>query len=97
MAAPVMPPCYGFGGIMKDTEYTQNVICPYCGYEDRDSWEIDFGESLEGETEIFCGNCGKEFTASRTATIYYHSFKRNHNTVINSDKATISPDRSTKV
>ena len=21
-------------------EYTQNITCPYCGYEDIDSWEV---------------------------------------------------------
>ena len=31
-----------------NTIRTQNVTCPYCGYEDKDSWEIEFGVNEQG-------------------------------------------------
>lgn len=40
----------------EDTEYTANIICPYCGYVDPDSWEYG-EESGEGD----CPDCGKAF------------------------------------
>lgn len=50
-----------------DHEYTDNLICPYCGYEDQDSWELS--ESSDNYT---CGDCSKNFTynssVSRTFT-----------------------------
>jgi DNA-directed RNA polymerase subunit RPC12/RpoP len=55
-----------------DTSYTENIICPYCGYEDHDSWEQgDGAEDFEGE----CGECGKTFSASRHITIRYSTQK----------------------
>lgn len=47
-------------------EYTKNIVCPYCGYEEHDSWEFQ-GEC--GETE--CGECGKIFIWSRNVEIDY--------------------------
>lgn len=35
-----------------DHEYTRNIVCPKCGYEDTDSWEI---EGNDGEIECDCG------------------------------------------
>jgi transcription elongation factor Elf1 len=56
-------------------EYTRNIVCPYCGYEDLDSWEVDSGEEDLGIIE--CGVCGKEFLASRVIDITYCTEKLN--------------------
>ena len=53
-----------------DTEYTDNVICPYCGYEDRDSWE--YGQD---DFETKCSSCGKEMSVTRNISISYSSWK----------------------
>lgn len=39
----------------KDCEFTDEIICPHCGFESTDSWEIS-NSSL-----IHCGACSKEF------------------------------------
>lgn len=46
------------------TADTGNPVCPWCGHEERDAWEIDFGtgENAEG---IDCGSCGREFDIHR--------------------------------
>jgi transcription elongation factor Elf1 len=56
-----------------DTEYTDFITCPYCGYVECDSWDIDFDN---GEcTEIECGICGKEMFVERTMSINYTTRK----------------------
>ena len=59
-----------------DTDYTPNVVCPHCGYVDEDSWEIDFGDSGDAETEIDCANCDESFIACRMVTVDYSSRKK---------------------
>ena len=46
-------------------EYTDEVVCPHCGYEHTDSW--DRPDSDEDE----CGECGKPFQYSRSTTVKY--------------------------
>jgi len=58
------------GGQEIDTSWTDLVTCPYCGYEDRDSWDHEFGD---GQLEIECEECQKKFTAVRYVVIYYSS------------------------
>lgn len=58
-----------------DTDYTDDIICPYCGHKDRDSWEVDFG-GMEGDTDVNCGACGEEFHASRSVSVSYSSWKK---------------------
>jgi ribosomal protein L37AE/L43A len=41
---------------MIDHEYTREPVCPYCGKEQMDSFEMP----EDGSTE--CGECGKGFT-----------------------------------
>lgn len=60
---------------MIETDHTTNVICPYCGYEHRDSWEIDFGAGMEGDTEMECNRCDETFIASRCVTVTYSTCK----------------------
>jgi transcription elongation factor Elf1 len=56
------------------TDYTRDIVCPHCGHEDRDSWEVGRGEEGDlGEQE--CGSCEKPFTAQRHVSITYSSEK----------------------
>jgi len=54
------------------TEYTDNAVCPFCGYVERDSWEIGDGE---GETEHTCGRCDKAYGVSRHMQISYTTYR----------------------
>lgn len=49
-----------------DTEYTNNIICPYCGNEDTESYEY---HNNDGETN--CNYCGEEFYYRRDIEITY--------------------------
>lgn len=59
-----------------DHEYTENVVCPYCGWEDTDSQEIDFGSGSDETTELDCGECGEIFIAHRIVTVDYSTEKK---------------------
>jgi transcription elongation factor Elf1 len=54
-----------------DTDYTDEVICPHCGYEHSDSFEMS-----EGVRE--CSDCGREFEMERDVAVTYSTTKR-HN------------------
>jgi hypothetical protein len=58
-----------------DCSYTREIVCPFCGHTFSDSWEVDFGVGLEGDTELQCGACDEEFSVSRQAEITYSSRK----------------------
>lgn len=50
------------------------ITCPYCGWEDADSWES--AESLiKSEDDIECAECGKTFKCSAEPQVYYYSRK----------------------
>jgi hypothetical protein len=51
-----------------------NPVCPYCKREESDAWEIDFG-GCEGDAEISCSSCGKDYLCIKSITIYYESSK----------------------
>ena len=50
------------------------LCCPYCGYEWRDSYEWG-SNSLEYYDTETCDECGKTFHASRRIAIWYESAK----------------------
>ena len=52
-----------------DTERTKLATCPYCGHQERDSWEI--GTGGEEDTETWCGSCGLLYAVSRHVSISY--------------------------
>ena len=56
-----------------DCEFTTFAVCPFCGYEDHDSWEI--GDGGEGETSVNCGSCDEEFLVSRHISVSYSTCK----------------------
>ena len=47
-------------------KYVSNITCPYCGYEDQDSWE-----TTDDCGECECSLCEKKFYFSRDVTIEY--------------------------
>jgi predicted RNA-binding Zn-ribbon protein involved in translation (DUF1610 family) len=65
-----------------DTDYQSNATCPYCGHVDADSWEIDFGDFMDGEAEVDCPECGEPYIVTRNVTVDYSTRK----------KPTIEPD-----
>lgn len=44
----------------------RNIICPYCGWEDEDSWEFDSDEEV-----VTCRGCEKEFNVTREIEVTY--------------------------
>ena len=56
-----------------DCDLQRQPVCPYCGHIQRDAWEIDFGLGLDGDTDVSCGECGKEFHCRRDVSIYFTS------------------------
>ncbi len=50
---------------------TDNIVCPWCGYENLDSWEFDVDS---GDTE--CHECEKPFRYEREISITYTTSKR---------------------
>ena len=59
-----------------DTTHRDNITCPHCGHEYRDSWEVNFGSGIEGDTELECEECDKPFIASRHCTVTYSTQKK---------------------
>lgn len=53
--------------------HTDQIVCPYCGHKDRDSWEFLNGE--EGVEEAECGECERSFTASRHVSVFYSTVR----------------------
>lgn len=56
----------------SDTYYTDEVICPCCGYVYEDSWEIGRGEDIGN---IKCCECGETFFAERNYEVSYTTYK----------------------
>ena len=57
-----------------NTSYEVNVICPFCGYEDKDSWE--YGREYDEEwNDCECPGCGETFKMIRHITVDYSTFK----------------------
>lgn len=53
---------------------THEVVCPYCGQEHGDSWELS---GYDGEeSTIDCGTCGEEFIYVRNVSVDYTTCKR---------------------
>jgi len=57
--------------------YTDEVVCPYCGRRSSDSYEY-FGQSPDEEVEIDC-DCGETFIAVREVRADYSTRKKENN------------------
>lgn len=58
-----------------DHEATDEVTCPWCGYEWSDSWESDLDESASVEDLEYCDECDKGFYPSRQVYVSYSTEK----------------------
>ena len=56
-----------------DHDHTDEVICPYCGYEFSDSWEFN---GTQDEQHVECDECGKEFFLYVIITVNYTTKKK---------------------
>lgn len=61
-----------------DHEYTQEIVCPFCGSEWGDSWEIEPNNEDIGLMK--CDDCGKQFYATRNIDITYVTEKARYGT-----------------
>ena len=73
---------------MRENEAT----CPYCGWKDRDSWE------LSEEGEIQCGSCEKDFYFTSEVERYFTTYKQKENgltmqIIIHQDRPVLSDYR----
>ena len=58
-----------------DHKYTENIVCPYCGYEDTDSFEWERDAIEVNNVAVECDECGKKFKCSRQFEITYTTRK----------------------
>ena len=52
-----------------DHDYTDFVVCPWCGYEEPDSWEYEDGD------ETTCNECGGGMKVETHESISYTTAK----------------------
>lgn len=55
----------------NEQSYTEEIVCPWCGYMIRDSWEL-----RDYDDEYPCPECGKIFEYERNVEVTYTSKKR---------------------
>jgi transposase-like protein len=53
-----------------DHEFTDEIVCPYCGYEHGDSWE-----EHDDRGDLECQGCGKKFCYERNISVDYSTYK----------------------
>ncbi len=57
----------------KATYDSRDIICPKCGYRDRDAWDANFG-CMEGTIDDYeCGNCGAALVVTRSVSVTYEA------------------------
>lgn len=54
---------------MPDYGYETKPLCPHCGEEIQDAWEL-FRE-MEQTVETECGSCERPFTITQSVTFHY--------------------------
>lgn len=55
-----------------DLSYNSEAKCPYCGFEDYDSWELGIDEDCECVTS--CPSCGKDYGVMKNIEITYSTW-----------------------
>ena len=56
----------------NEQRHKDNITCPWCGYEDPDSWEFDD----EYDDKYECLSCGKPFVLEKFVEVTYTSKRR---------------------
>lgn len=51
-------------------QYTNEIVCPYCGHEQSDSFEL-----IDDDGEMNCGSCSGTFSFERHRRITYSTYK----------------------
>lgn len=65
----------------NEMEYQDYITCPYCGYQDKDSWEKgSCGYDIE------CKNCGAGLEFETEVTVQYHIKLKRKPDIVNLDK-----------
>jgi uncharacterized Zn-finger protein len=64
-----------------DTELTDEIICPHCGYEYGDSWEL-----FDDDGDHDCPECEKTFELVCEAVYYFSTYKKDPKNSRISDK-----------
>ena len=54
---------------------TPKPICPHCGHIEKDAWEINFGDMLDGDAEVTCNSCGEDYFCTRIVHVDYKTAK----------------------
>jgi DNA-directed RNA polymerase subunit RPC12/RpoP len=54
-------------------DHTDEIVCPYCGYEFTDSWEFN---DTQDEQHVECCDCGKEFLLYVIMSVDYTTRKK---------------------
>jgi len=54
-----------------DHKYTDEIVCPYCGYKSSESYEYEWDDG-----ELECDGCGKEFSYCREIEVTYTTTKK---------------------
>lgn len=54
----------------EEPRYTHEIVCPWCGYEQGDSWEAP-----DSDDEYECEECGKIFAYEREVEVTYCSYR----------------------
>lgn len=62
------PSCEDLDRNVEEVESQDMLRCPHCQHQRRVDWEDNIGE--EGDHDLFCDNCEKDFTI--TTRIEYH-------------------------
>lgn len=52
-----------------DCRFEDHPVCPYCGDEDENAWELGSGGEEDGSTE--CGNCNRPYFYQRHIEVTY--------------------------
>jgi len=56
-----------------DTTYTDDPVCPYCGYKQADSGELFYDGRESSET--WCQNCEEEIVIFQHVSVSYNTYK----------------------
>ena len=70
-----------------DSKYTDEIVCPHCGYEHGDSWETIDENTGDGDKIVFqCSECEKSFTVQFNFEYSYSSFLPTDTTITHPDQ-----------
>lgn len=72
---------------MIDHEHTDEIVCPFCGYELGDSWDYDSNSEDLGLIE--CEECEKSFYGTRNIRVDYSTRKAKYGTCGNCENENV--------